>query len=59
MGILGGKLSIKISELDSRFQYGYNKSSIAEALEEYTLSSAEVAYEDLEEQEPMVFMAPV
>ena len=57
MGILGGKLPIKISELDSRFQYGYNKSSIAEALEEYALSSAEVAYEDIGKHAPMGFIS--
>ena len=32
---------------------------VAESMEEYVLSSAEAAYEDLEEQDPMVFMAPV
>ena len=57
MEIIGGKPSIQMTGLGSRFQYEEKISMLAEALKEYTLESAEAAYVYPGEHEPMVFMA--
>ena len=49
--------STQMYGLGSSFQYEEINSMTLEAMEEYALASAEVAYEEPGEQEPMIFMA--
>ena len=52
----GGIPSIQTDGLISSFQSEMKKSTVAEMMEEYALSSAEAAYENPGQQAPMGFM---
>ena len=56
MGMLGGDPSTQMAGLGIIFQSEESNSMVAEAMEEYLLASAELAYEDPGEQAPIGFM---
>ena len=56
-GMLGGNTSTHMAGSRIKFQDGYKNSMLAVALDEYALTSAEEAYENRGQQEPMGFMA--
>ena len=57
VGMLAGNPSTQMADLVSIFRSEEINSTVAEEMEEYALASAEVAYEDLGRQVPMVFLA--
>ena len=57
MTMLGVNPSIQMVILVSSFQYEENNYMVVEALEVYSLASAEEAYEDPEQHVPIVIMA--
>ena len=56
MVMTGGNPPIKMSGLESSFQYEEKNCMVVEALEEYILASVEVAYEEPGEKAPMGLM---
>ena len=57
MVMIGGNLYIKMYGLGRTFQYEEKNYMLAEALEEYELACAELAYEDPEEHATMGLIA--
>ena len=49
---------MQMSEMVSSFKYEEYNPIMQESLEEYVLASSESAYEDPEEQAPMIFTDP-
>ena len=56
MGMLGGNPSTQMAVLGSIFQSRYSNYMMSEALEGYSLDSAEAAYEDTWKQAPMGYV---